>query len=182
MTCEEALRGDLVDARLTGFDVGGVPTRFEGSGDDVRLKTLAPELEPQRPLAARPHPVPRLQPGLGERLVVEDAEPGQLLDGAVDELRAIARSRQPPANLVGRALTRLEEAQRRLENDRRFLDFGVPRAALRRRDAALPEGYSASSMPSTGTATVAIAPRIRPSMSAAIAGLPFRNSFEASRP
>ena len=51
-----------------------------------RVDALEPELLADRAFAARPGAVARLDPGTGERLVVEHPELEQPLDRALDEL------------------------------------------------------------------------------------------------
>src|SRR6202011_3973824 len=79
--------------------------------DDRPIDALDLELAPERPLAARAGSIPRLDPRLRERRVVEDPEPEELLDRPLDELRSIAGLREAPPHLGDRALAYLKEAQ-----------------------------------------------------------------------
>ena len=84
----------------------------------------------ERPFAARPRPVARLDPGARERLVIEHPEVTQAGDRAVDELGPVAGTRQPPAHLGDRPRSALQEARCRFQDDIRILDRGTPLAPL----------------------------------------------------
>jgi hypothetical protein len=107
-------------------------TRLHRAVDGRPIDALDLELAPERPLAARAGSIPRLDPRLRECDVVEDAEPKELLDCALDELGAIAGLREPPPHLGDRPLPHLEEAERRCQHDLRIVDLGVPGAFLRK--------------------------------------------------
>src|SRR5689334_96764 len=93
--------------------------------DDRPVDALGPQLLAQCSLATRPRPIPRLDPRSGERLIVEHPELGEPRDRALDQIRPIAGAVQPRPYLDGRPLPRLEEPQRRLEDDRRVADLAA---------------------------------------------------------
>ena len=124
---------------LGGGQVGivGAPrpraTRLHRSVDDRAIDALDLQLAPERALAAGAGSVPRLDPRLRERRVVEDAKPEQPVDRTIDELGSIAGLRQAPPHLGDRALPNLEEAQRRRQDDLGIVDLGMPGAFVRKR-------------------------------------------------
>jgi len=75
-------------------------TPLHGFIDDRAIDALDLQLAPERALAAGAGSVPRLDPRLRERRVVEDAKPEQPLDRAVDELRSITGLREAPPEML----------------------------------------------------------------------------------
>ena len=133
-----------MDQGLGGGHVGIVgatrlrATPLHGFIDDPAIDALDLQLAPERPLAAWAGSIPGLNPGLGERRVIEDAKPDQPLDRAVDELRSITGLREAPPHLGDRTLPNLEEAQRRRQDDLRIIDLRMPSALVSERLAPCP--------------------------------------------
>jgi len=69
------------------------PALFEGRFDHHGVDATKPELALERGLAPWAGPIARLDPVPRERLVVEQADRQEPGDGALDELRSIARIR-----------------------------------------------------------------------------------------
>ena len=113
------------------FGVFPASSLLENGVDRGAVDALHAKLLADRPLPARSCPVARLYPGPGECLVVEDPELQQPVDGTVHEVRPVARAAEPASDLGHRALARLEEARRGIEDDLRIVDRCSPLAPLR---------------------------------------------------
>ena len=132
-------RGVALNERLRRADVRviGAPWLRAASlhrfVDDRPVDALDLELAPEGSLASRAGSVPRLNPRLRERRIVEYAKPEQLLNRALDKLGSIAGLRQAPPHLGNGSLAHLEEAQRRRQDDLGIVDLGMPGAFVRKR-------------------------------------------------
>ena len=137
---EQAFRCDPVRGRHDPVLSVAARLRLPPFGEDkvdrCPVHTLEPELGANGALAARSGSIPRLDPGAGEGFVIEHPEVEHPFDRAVDEIRAIARAGQAPADLMDRARSNLEKSRGGLEHDGRIVDRGPPFACLRRRAAA----------------------------------------------
>jgi len=130
MAAQKALGGMKVHVRPL------IPRPVERKGSSVgedgvhhpAFDPLSAQLVAERSGAARMGAVPRLHPGAGERIVIEDAQLDQTLDDAIDELGAVAHVEEPPANLVDGSRPGLEEARRGRE-DHGWIVHGRPDGA-----------------------------------------------------
>ena len=192
MTSEEALRGSQIDPAVVRCAT--LTSLLEELIDDGPVHALERQLAAKSNLAAGTSAVAGLDPGSGERRVVEHAQIGQANDRAVHELAPISRLAEPPPDLGHRPSPDLEEPGGRLEDDRRVVDRCPPLSTLRRRNpirsrsSSAPRapvaffGHSASAIPSTGSSTSLILLRIRVSIRSATSLFARRKSFDASRP
>ena len=131
MTGEKPLGCRQVDTAIA-CSIAHVATLVEELVDDGPIDALQRQLAAQGDLTAWPRPIAGLDPGPGERRVVEHPELGQPLDRSRDEIRPVARLTQPAADFDDRSWPNLEEARSRLKNDRRVVDCGAPLATLGR--------------------------------------------------
>ena len=120
-----------VDVRLDSLALLAGSPSHQQFVDHCSVDPLLEELLAEDALPSWACAVTRRNPGLGEGSVVEDPELDESLDGALDEFAPIACADKPTANFGRRARPRLEEARRRVEDDLRILNRGLPFALLR---------------------------------------------------
>ncbi len=114
---------DLRFADSLGSCLGLALSCLQGGIDDRSIDAALRQLSSQRTLAARPRSVSRLHPGACERLIVQHPEVGKPLDGALDQILAIAGAHEAAPNFADRSLARLEEAESSVEDDSRIIDL-----------------------------------------------------------
>lgn len=98
----------------------------------LAIDALAGEFGHERPSSAWTGTIARLDPGAGERLIVEHAELGQSVNRGRDQILAIADPGQSAPDLTHRALPRLEEPERRVEHHCGLVDSAEALAFLRK--------------------------------------------------
>jgi hypothetical protein len=128
VACQETFRGHLVGRHRHIAIVGRHPSRSlaalpEDQIDRGAVDALETQLLADRPLTSRPGAVARLDPGTCERLVVEHTELEHPGDGTFDQIGAIARPSESPANFRNRSSAWLEETRRCLKDHVRILDL-----------------------------------------------------------